>query len=591
MVKVSIIVPVYNVDKYLEKCLDSLINQTLKDIEIICVDDGSTDNSLEILEKYSQKDNRIIIINQDNAGVSVARNSGMKIAKGQYIGFVDSDDWVDLDFYEKLYNSAIKNDADIAVSSIIRWRKYNKKYRVKCEDKVYTTLQEKISACFIPKICYVWNKLYKSEIVKDNFFTPNVYFEDIIWLPEVIKSSNKLITVSGTNYYYRVNNNSIVKKTSKKKRQDNYNAKKVMIKFFSDNKLELSKKERTIVKFSKSILNIPLLKIKEIDNVLMYLLFDFIPVLTIENSDDYRITFKLLNLLKIKITKNKKSDDFYKNANLIYETENSEKPKVLSCSETLEELINSNKSICRYGDGEFNIIFGESIPFQSYDVNLKNRLKDILIASDENIFCGIPDVFGSLDSHNPEHAKFWYKYLYYNRKKIYNIINFNKCYVDTGVSRSYLEYLPSIDHDKFFEELKSLWKNKNIVIVEGYGSRLGVGNDLFNSVKSIKRILCPSKNAFSKYDEILNNCISCDKESLFIIALGPTATVLAYDLSKKGFRALDFGHVDIEYEWYLKKATHKVPVKNKIVNEIRTCRSVGKIKDEKYDSEILTIIN
>lgn len=591
MVKVSIIVPVYNVDKYLEKCLDSLINQTLKDIEIICVNDGSKDNSLKILEKYSQKDNRIIIINQDNAGVSVARNSGMKIAKGQYIGFVDSDDWVDLDFYEKLYNTAIANDADIAVSSIIRWRKYNKKYRVKCEDKVYTTLQEKISACFIPKICYVWNKLYKSEIVKDNFFTPNVYFEDIIWLPEVIKSSNKLITVSGVNYYYRVNSGSIVKKTSKKKQQDNYNAKKVMIKFFSDNKLELSKKERTIVKFSKSILNIPLLKIKEIDNVLMYLLFDFIPVLTIENSDDYRITFKLLNLLKIKITKNKKSDDFYKNANLIYETENSEKPKVLSCSETLEELINSNKSICRYGDGEFNIIFGESIPFQSYDVNLKNRLKDILIASDENILCGIPDVFGSLDSHNPEHAKFWYKYLYYNRKKIYNIINFNKCYVDTGVSRSYLEYLPSIDHDKFFEELKSLWKNKNIVIVEGNGSRLGVGNDLFNSAKSVKRILCPSKNAFSKYDKILNNCISCDKESLFIIALGPTATVLAYDLSKKGFRALDFGHVDIEYEWYLKKATHKVPVKNKIVNEIRTCRSVGKIKDEKYDSEILTIIN
>ena len=591
MVKVSIIVPVYNVDKYLEKCLDSLINQTLKDIEIICVNDGSTDNSLEILEKYSQKDNRIIIINQDNAGVSVARNSGMKIAKGQYIGFVDSDDWVDLDFYEKLYNSAIANDADIAISSIIRWRKYNKKYRVKYEDKVYTTLQEKISACFIPKNCYVWNKLYKSHIVQNKHFTPNVYFEDIIWLPEVIKSSNKLITVSGTNYYYRVNNNSIVKKTSKKKRQDNYNAKKVMIKFFSDNKLELSKKERTIVKFSKSILNIPLLKIKEIDNVLMYLLFDFIPVLTIENSDDYRITLKLFNFIKIKITKNKKSDDFYKNANLTYETENSEKPKVLSCSETLEELINSNKSICRYGDGEFNIIFGESIPFQSYDVNLKNRLKDILIASDNNILCGIPDVFGSLDSHNPEHAKFWYKYLYYNRKKIYNIINFNKCYVDTGVSRSYLEYLPSIDHDKFFVEIKSLWENKNIVIVEGNGSRLGVGNDLFNSAKSIKRILCPSKNAFSKYDEILNNCISCDKESLFVIALGPTATVLAYDLSKKGFRALDFGHVDIEYEWYLKKATHKVPVKNKIVNEIRTCRSVGKIKDEKYDSEILTIIN
>lgn len=591
MIKVSIIVPVYNVEKYLEKCLDSLINQTLKDIEIICVNDGSTDTSQEILEKYSKKDNRITIINQDNAGVSVARNSGIDIAKGEYIGFVDSDDWVDLNFYEKLYNSAIENDADIAVSSIIRWRKYNKKYRVKYENKVYTTLQEKISACFIPKICYVWNKLYKSHIVQNEHFTPNVYFEDIIWLPNIIKQANKIVTVDGTNYYYRVNNNSIVKKTSKKKQQDNYYAKKKMVAFFNENNLKLSEKERTLVKYSYSFFNIPLLKIKEIDNVLMYLLFDFIPVAKVENSDDYRITLKLFKIFKIKITKNKKSDDFYKNANKIYETTASKKPKVLSCTETLDELVNSNKSICRYGDGEFNIIFGESIPFQKYDVNLQKRLKDILISNDSNILCGIPDVFGSLDNHNPDHSKFWYKYLYYNRDKIYKIIDLNKCYADTGVSRSYLEYLPSIDHDEFFEELKDLWKNKNIVIVEGNGSRLGVGNDLFNSAKSIKRILCPSKNAFSKYSEILNNCISCDKESLFIIALGPTATVLAYDLSKKGFRALDFGHVDIEYEWYLKKATHKIPVKNKIVNEIRTCRSVGKIKDKKYDSEIITIIN
>lgn len=300
MIKVSIIVPVYNVEKYLEKCLDSLINQTLKDIEIICVNDGSTDNSQKILEKYSKKDNRITIINQDNAGLSVARNSGIDIAKGEYIGFVDSDDWVDLNFYEKLYNSAIENDADIAVSSIIRWRKYNKKYRIKYEDKIYQSLEEKVSACGIPRICYVWNKLYKSEILRNKYFTPNVYFEDIIWLPKIIKSSNKLITVSNTNYYYRANNNSIVKKTSKKKQKDNYNAKKIMVKFFSDNNLELSKKERTLVKCSYSFFNIPLLKIKEIDNVLMYLLFDFIPVAKVENSVKNRTTIKIFNFIKIK---------------------------------------------------------------------------------------------------------------------------------------------------------------------------------------------------------------------------------------------------------------------------------------------------
>ena len=301
MKKVSLIIPVYNVEKYLSKCLDSLVNQTLRDIEIICINDGSTDNSLKILEEYSKNDSRIIVINKENSGPSVARNSGMEIATGEYIGFVDSDDWIDLDYFEKLYNSAVENSADIAVASIIRWRKCNQKYRIKYEEgSIYQNLNEKISACDIPKICYVCNKLYKSEIIKNKQFTPNVYFEDVIWLPEVIKSSNKLVTVSGTNYYYRVNNNSIVKKTSKKKQQDNYNAKKLMVKFFRDNNLELSKKERTIVKYSKSFFKIPLLKIKEIDNNLIYLLFDFIPLVSIETSVDYKKTIKIFNFIKIK---------------------------------------------------------------------------------------------------------------------------------------------------------------------------------------------------------------------------------------------------------------------------------------------------
>ena len=287
MVNVSIIVPVYNVEKFLEKCLDSLINQTLKDIEIICVNDGSTDNSLNILKSFSEKDSRIIIINKQNEGPSVARNTGMKIAKGEYIGFVDSDDWVDLDFFEKLYNVAIKNNADISTASIIRWRKYNTKYKIKySEEKTYTTLQDKMDCCNIPKICYVWNKLYKSTILKDEKFKSGVYFEDVIWLPYVIKKSNIIVTTPNTNYYYRVNKSSIVKKTSKKKQQDNYLAKKQMIKFFKENNLKLGKRECTIVKYSKEIFKIPLFKIKERDNKIFYLLFDFIPIFVRKDTND-----------------------------------------------------------------------------------------------------------------------------------------------------------------------------------------------------------------------------------------------------------------------------------------------------------------
>jgi len=115
MPKVSVIVPIYNVEPYLRRCLESLVNQTLKDIEIICINDGSPDKSLVILKEYAKKDERVKIINfKKNQGVSVARNSGLKIAKGEYIGFCDPDDYVDLDFYEKLYKLAQSKNADIA---------------------------------------------------------------------------------------------------------------------------------------------------------------------------------------------------------------------------------------------------------------------------------------------------------------------------------------------------------------------------------------------------------------------------------------------------------------------------------------------
>ena len=287
MSKVSVIVPVYNVEKLLQRCLNSLINQSLHDIEIICINDGSTDKSLEILKSFANKDKRITVIDKQNEGPSVARNVGLEKAQGEYIGFVDSDDWVDLDFYEKLYNSAINNGADISTASIIRWRKHNTKYKIKySEEKTYTKLQDKMDCCNIPKICYIWNKLYKSTILKDEKFKSGVYFEDVIWLPHVIKKSNIIVTTSNTNYYYRVNKSSIVKKTSNKKQQDNYLAKKQMIKFFKENNLKLGKRERTLVKYSKEIFKIPLLKIKERDNKTFYLLFDLIPIFVRKDIND-----------------------------------------------------------------------------------------------------------------------------------------------------------------------------------------------------------------------------------------------------------------------------------------------------------------
>jgi glycosyltransferase involved in cell wall biosynthesis len=279
MPKISIIVPVYNVSEYLEKCLNSLINQTLKDIEIICINDGSTDNSPDILEKFAQNDSRIKIINQENSGQSSARNAGINIAIGDYIGFVDSDDYVDLNYFEKLYNAAVQNNCDASCATIIRKRPNSEKYRVHyTEVKIFTTLEEKLKACNIPKCCYVWNKIYKADLIKNHPFKNGVYFEDVLWIPEILKKINKLVSVPDTNYYYMVNKNSTVKRPTPKKQTDSYNAKKYIVKFFAENNIGLSKKEKTITKSIKYLFNIPILKIKEFENIETTYLFGFLPI-------------------------------------------------------------------------------------------------------------------------------------------------------------------------------------------------------------------------------------------------------------------------------------------------------------------------
>ena len=244
--KVSVVVPVYNVEKYVEKCLNSLVNQTFKDIEIIVVNDGSKDNSLEVVKKF-ENDTRVKIISQENKGLSGARNTGIDNASGDYIAFLDSDDWVDYDFIEKLYDAIIRNDCDIAAATIIRKREKTQKYRVHyTKEEVFETLEEKLKACRIPVCCYVWNKLYKADLVKNYRFFEGVNFEDVLWTPEILKRANKLVVVPNINHYYRVNNQSIVKKIQTPKKQlDAYNAKKYVVNFMEENGVKLSKKDKT----------------------------------------------------------------------------------------------------------------------------------------------------------------------------------------------------------------------------------------------------------------------------------------------------------------------------------------------------------
>jgi glycosyltransferase involved in cell wall biosynthesis len=172
-VKVSIIVPVYNVEKYLRQCMDSIVDQSLKEIEIICVNDGSSDNSLQILEEYVQKDKRIKMINNRNVGAWAARNTGMEYATGEYIGFVDSDDFIDEKMYENLYINAKSNKSDIVMCPAYVFEDNNPElnyqkpiyfsleyFDKKFDNKVFDHTKTRNLIFKVNVTC--WNKIYKS---------------------------------------------------------------------------------------------------------------------------------------------------------------------------------------------------------------------------------------------------------------------------------------------------------------------------------------------------------------------------------------------------------------------------------------------
>ena len=147
------------------------------------------------------------------------------------------------------------------------------------QEEVYSTLKDKIKVCDIPKCCYNCGKLYKRDLIKNHFYKEGVFFEDVLWIPEIIKKSDRLVTVPTINYYYRVHSDSVVKKMRSNKKQDDlYQAKKYIIKFFEENNLFLPDKERHITKRIIYIFAMPILKIKEYKNRLKYLLFGFLPI-------------------------------------------------------------------------------------------------------------------------------------------------------------------------------------------------------------------------------------------------------------------------------------------------------------------------
>ena len=282
---------------------------------------------------------------------------------------------------------------------------------------------------------------------------------------------------------------------------------------------------------------------------------------------------------------------------LLYNTERPQYPKILSGEMAIEKIINEGKSMSRFGDGEFAVIAGvDRQKFQRADKKLAKRLVEVLKAKQDDILICLMDVYGDLSKYNTECKYNIRAYMSEDiRKQHYALIDMERDYYDAYVTRPYASYLDNNTDapKKRFDNLKRIWKGKKLLIIEGEKSRLGVGNDLFAGAADIKRILGPAEHAFDRYDDLFKEAISfleSNDDYLTLIAMGATATVLAYDIAMKGFQALDIGHVDIEYEWMLAGKGVKVPVKGKYNNEVSGGDVVEDIDDDKYENEIIKII-
>ncbi|OFI47922.1 hypothetical protein BG262_07985 [Floricoccus penangensis] len=206
--KISIIIPVYNAEKYIIRCIDSIQNQTYSNLEIIIVNDGSTDSSYELCKEKYSSDDRIILINQENKGVTAARNTGIENSTGDYIGFVDSDDWIEENMYVTMYDAIINNSADICACSAKRISK-DGTIPIKLKDELYTE-PLKPYMTFDLMYCY-WNKLYKSNLIKNHEFIDLKVGEDALNNLQIIKDTRKVVTISECLYNYFQNETSITK--------------------------------------------------------------------------------------------------------------------------------------------------------------------------------------------------------------------------------------------------------------------------------------------------------------------------------------------------------------------------------------------
>ena len=277
MKKVSVIIPVYNVENYLRKCLDSLVNQTLKDIEIIVVNDGTTDNSQEIINEYVKKyPKKVVSIIQENGGQGAARNTGLLHAKGEYIGYVDSADYVEENMYEELYKKAKEEDSDIVICG---------NNVVKENYELFS--KEDVDKEFLLGKMAVWNKIYKKNIIVDNKiqFRSKVWYEDLDFTMKVYFSSKKISYVDKPLYNYLLREGSTMNNNNIKRNLELIEAFDSLIDYCKDKKIYNKAKD-------------------EIEFLCIYHMYIFATTRVLNTNNKYKDKIEIINKFKNYINSN-----------------------------------------------------------------------------------------------------------------------------------------------------------------------------------------------------------------------------------------------------------------------------------------------
>lgn len=280
--KVSVIIPVYNTEALLDRCLESVVAQRLSDIEIICVDDGSTDGSGALLDRWAERDSRIKVIHQANGRQGKARNAAMKIAQGEYVGMIDSDDYIPEEYFERLYNAAKCSDADVAMCGIVKQKPVGERVVVTFDsEEVVSVAADKLRVCHCPPEFHPVNKLYRRSMLDrlNLRFQEGVQYEDVMFVIRAIVECNSLVTVPGVSYYYVLNPTSTVKsRQTAAKQLQKYEAHRAMVEYVASKDLTIPKRYRNITVRYGTLCGLTLWKVKECGTRRTLRLFDILPI-------------------------------------------------------------------------------------------------------------------------------------------------------------------------------------------------------------------------------------------------------------------------------------------------------------------------